>query len=147
MKDYKPVTNLDSLDILEMMIDAFELLYPEKLEFSESYSVIPPEYMVNAAKKGIKLRDKQPNSNKCCTPTGTTRANQLANKENLSISTVKRIKSFASRHGANIDGMEKDSKQMQALLMWGIPGNRAGIDKVIAWADREIQKWENSKKK
>ena len=143
------LTDNDAIDIFETFADALEiLLEPEEDEmtFSE-FSVKPPEYMVRAAKRGLELREKQTDSNKCCTDTGIARARQISNKSNLSISTIKRIKSFAARHSNDLSGAEKDSKKVQALLMWGVPATKSGVDRVIAWADRQIKRYESKKNK
>ena len=114
----------------------------------DSYPV--PGFMRSAAKTGLKVREKQTPSNKCCTPTGLARARDFASGKNVSLSTVKRVKSFASRHGGTFKAKhEKDSKYWQALMLWGIPYSsnasqaKKNIDRVVKWADRII---ESSKK-
>lgn len=121
--------------------------YSEYTGFSEANGVKPPAYMANAAKMGLKIREKQSPSNKAGTPVGLARARQLANRKTLSLSTLKRLKSFASRHGGQFKASyERDSKYWQALMLWGIPYSKdaskakANIDKVINWADAQIRK-------
>jgi len=90
---------------------------------AEKYSHInfkPTESMANAAKRGLEIRSKQPESNRCCTSTGIARARQLINRENLSPSTVKRMLSFFQRHSAFKDKhKDKTSKAYQSWLLWG----------------------------
>jgi HK97 family phage portal protein len=69
------------------------------------------------------------------TPTGWQRANQLANREALSLSTVKRVNSFLARHedNAKIDPKYKDTpwkdKGYVAYNLWG------GAS-MVSWAKR-----------
>lgn len=141
------ISSDDSLDILYMLTDSLDIVN-ERIDVMYAESVKPPAYMVAAAKRGLVLREKQPASNKCCLPAGLARARQLVNAQNLSLSTVKRIKSFASRHGANLKAdTPNDSKLVQSLLLWGIPASKSGIERVIKWADAQINKAERAKKK
>ncbi len=114
-------------------------------EKSDSYSV--PGFMRSAAKTGLKVRESVTPSQRCCTPTGLARARDFANGKNISLSTVKRVKSFASRHGANYKASyEKNSKWWQGMMLWGIPYSanasqaKKNIQKVINWADRIIER-------
>lgn len=81
----------------------------------------PTDAMASAAKRALEIRDKQPDSNKGMTSVGLTRARQLIAKEPLSLSTVKRMYSFFSRHEVDKkgEGWGKDSKGYQAWLGWG----------------------------
>lgn len=81
----------------------------------------PTEAMASAAKKALKIRDEQPDSNKGMTQVGLTRARQLISRESLSLDTVKRMHSFFSRHEVDKkgEGWGKDSKGYQAWLGWG----------------------------
>ena len=99
--------------------------------------------MTNNAKRGLELRKKQPPSNRCCLPAGLARARQLSNKQPLSLSTVKRMFSFASRHGANLKASTpKDSKLVQSLLLWGCTPSVEGIKRFKAWCQAQIKKME-----
>ncbi|AUR88344.1 coil containing protein [Vibrio phage 1.112.O._10N.286.46.B11] len=82
----------------------------------------PTAAMVKAAKRGLEMRNEQPESNKGMTQVGLTRANQLINGESLSLETVKRMYSFFSRH--EVDKQSKEwkegnSKGEQGWLGWG----------------------------
>lgn len=81
----------------------------------------PTEAMASAAKKALKIRDEQPDSNKGMTQVGLTRARQLISRESLSLDTVKRMHSFFSRHEVDKKGKGwgVDSKGYQAWLGWG----------------------------
>lgn len=82
----------------------------------------PTRAMSNNAKRAKKMRDGQPASNKGMTQTGLTRMNQLINREPLSLSTVKRMYSFLSRHKVDKQSKswkEGNSKGEQGYLGWG----------------------------
>ena len=82
----------------------------------------PTEQMASAARRGLEMRDKQPDSNKGMTAVGLARANQLIKRESLSLDTVKRMYSFFSRHEVDKQSQswkDGDSKAEQAWLGWG----------------------------
>lgn len=82
----------------------------------------PTKEMANNAKRGLEMRDKQPKSNKGMTAVGLARANQLINREELSLETVKRMYSFFSRHEVDKKSKswrEGNSKAEQGWLGWG----------------------------
>ena len=54
-----------------------------------------PDSVSNNAKKGIELNEKQ--GNKCATQVGKIRAQQLAQKQPISVETIKRMYSYLSR--------------------------------------------------
>lgn len=94
---------------------------------------VPNKAMRQAAERGLRERQKyidagvQPPA----TPVGVKRANDIANGANLSLSTVKRMKSFLERHQQNYKPGEKvnvgrGDKQKSTLtkgtisyLLWG----------------------------
>jgi len=119
--------------------------FKEMVTFSESKTVTPPKWMQENAKRGLRIREEQPASNRCCTRVGLARANTLAKGGKLSLSTVNRMKSFAARHGANLKtNTEPNSKLAQGLLLWGISPTKSGVKRVIDWCDRQINKMESS---
>ena len=115
----------------------------EDITYSEKKKVTAPQWMKYAAKRGLKIRSEQPESNRCCLPTGLRRANQIKNGETLSLSTLKRMKSFAARHGAQADWKTPEGKNAQALLVWGIPYSKDGLNKFKMWVDKKIAYLEN----
>ena len=63
---------------------------------------IPPENVAAKAQKALDTKEKYPDTaGKCGTQVGWTRARQLANRERISLDTVKRMYSFFSRHEGN----------------------------------------------
>jgi len=98
-----------------------------KSEF-ETYSDYPKAASENA-KRALELRDKYELN--CGTPVGWTRANQLANGENISRETIARMSGF-ERHRENSKG---DPKEDCGALMWLAWGGDEGVE----WASRKLQ--------
>ena len=69
---------------------------------------------------------------------GVARATSLANGENLSYETIKRMSAFFSRHVKNKSGGENDAGYI-AWLLWGGDTGRA-------WANHIIKMVENRQK-
>ena len=71
----------------------------------------------NNAQKGIDLNDK--NNNKCATPVGKVRAQQLAKGEPISVETIKRMYSDLSRAETYYDETDMNACGTISYLMWG----------------------------
>ena len=88
---------------------------------AESYK--PTAAMAAAARRGLKMRESQAPSNRGGTAVGLARARQLVNRTPLSLSTVKRMFSFFSRHEVDKESKswkdDPNSKSRQAWLLWG----------------------------
>jgi hypothetical protein len=87
----------------------------QRIEF-ESYS----DYgsgISNNAKKGIDLNEK--NNNKCATPVGKVRAQQLAKGEPISVETIKRMYSYLSRAESYYDESDMNACGTISYLLWG----------------------------
>jgi hypothetical protein len=84
--------------------------------------------MAAAAQQGLRMREESSPSNRGGTAVGLARANQFANREQVSLDIVKRTFSFLSRArvyyrpGENTPGT-------QAYLLWGGPAG-------LTWARR-----------
>jgi hypothetical protein len=78
----------------------------------------PPQNVANVAQKGLLLRKKY---NRGGTGVGITRAYQLSKKENISLSTVKRMYSFFKRHSVfkEYHGQNPPSNSEISWLLWG----------------------------
>jgi hypothetical protein len=76
----------------------------------------------NNAKKGIDLNDK--NNNKCATPVGKVRAQQLAKGEPISVETIKRMYSYLSRAEVYYDESDMNACGTISYLLWG---GKAGL--------------------
>ena len=87
----------------------------KKLEL-ESYRDYP-DSVANNAKKGIELNEKQ--DNKCATQVGKVRAQQLAQKQPLSVATIKRMYSYLSRAQEYYDEGDTTSCGYISYMLWG----------------------------
>lgn len=98
-----------------------------------------PKGAIENAKRVLKwIEEKGRDEVSAGTLVGLQRANQIANGENLSLETVKRMKSFLSRHAKNrnidpkFEGTPWKDKGYVAYLMWG-------GDEMMAWVDKKIR--------
>lgn len=87
----------------------------KKLEM-ESYRDYP-DSVSNNAKKGIELNSKQ--GNKCATQVGKIRAQQLGDKQPLSVQTIKRMYSYLSRAQEYYDDGDTTSCGYISYMLWG----------------------------
>ena len=71
----------------------------------------------NNAKRGIELNLK--NGNKCATPVGKIRAQQLAKGEPISVETIKRMYSYLSRAETYYDETDTNACGTISYLLWG----------------------------
>lgn len=103
----------------------------------ESYR--PPAAVARAARRALEIRASLPPSRRAGTAVGLRRAAQLANREPISLRTLKRMVSFFARHektpGAAEARKDPTSKAAQA---WGLWGGNAGR----AWAKRTLKQQE-----
>jgi hypothetical protein len=76
-----------------------------------------PDAVANNAKRGIELNEKI--GNKCATPVGKIRAQQLAQKKNISIETIKRMYSYLSRAVEYYDENDTEACGTISFLLWG----------------------------
>ena len=69
------------------------------------------------AKRGIELNEK--NGNKCATPVGKVRAQQLAQGRPISVETIKRMYSYLSRAEVYYDPSDTSACGTISFLLWG----------------------------
>jgi hypothetical protein len=111
----------------------------EELRYIEARSYTDyPQSVSNNAKRGIELNKKV--NNKCATDVGKQRAQQLANREAISFSTIKRMYSYLSRAEEYYDPSDTEACGTISYLLWG--GKSAKT-----WAERKIKQIENERKK
>ena len=93
-----------------------------------------PQSAVNNAKRALK--HKEENGSSCGTRVGWERANQIARKERLSVSTIKRTYSFLSRAKVYDQGkyFDEDGNEICGSIMYDAWGG----DSMRAWAKRKI---------
>jgi hypothetical protein len=79
------------------------------------------------------LRAEQVPGNRAGTPIGLRRASQLANRQPVSLETLKRMKAYFDRHEVDKqgEGWGKASKGYQAWLLWGGDAARAWVLQVL----------------
>ena len=104
----------------------------------------PTSGMQSAARRAIKLKE-QGKAQGAGTMVGWTRAGQLARGETLSLSTVKRMYSFFSRHEVDKRGKGFYSGPdfpSNGKIMWDAWGGDAGFSWSRAIVEREKKKVE-----
>lgn len=101
----------------------------------ETYNDYPTS-ATNNAKRALKYKDENAD-NKCGTPVGWARANQLASREKISRDTIARMASF-KRHQQH-----KDVPYGEGCggLMWDAWGGTSGVE----WAIRKLAQIDNKK--
>ena len=82
----------------------------------ESYNDYPKS-VANNASRGIKLNEKV--NNRCATQVGKVRAKQLAQKEKVSVQTIKRMYSYLSRAEVYYESGDTESCGYISYLLWG----------------------------
>ena len=99
--------------------------------------------MQSAARRAIKLKE-QGKAKGAGTMVGWTRAGQLARGETLSLSTVKRMYSYFSRHEVDKKGKDWDNSEnpSNGKIMWLAWGGDAGF----SWSRKIVNREKNMKK-
>ena len=97
-----------------------------------------PQAAVDAAKQGIKRNEAL--NNKCGTQVGKVRAQQLAQRQPITLDTVKRMFSFLSRQKDNYDlavsRRDYDACGYISYLLWGGPS-------ALTWSGKILRQQEN----
>jgi hypothetical protein len=108
--------------------------YGSQMAKAEGYS--PPAGARSAARRAIKFKEDG-KANGAGTAVGWTRARQLANGETLSLSTVKRMYSYFSRHEVDKKGKDwgNQANPSNGYIMWLAWGGDAGF----SWSRRIVQ--------
>jgi hypothetical protein len=103
----------------------------------------PTAGMQSAARRAIKLKE-QGKAKGAGTAVGWTRAGQLARGETLSLSTVKRMYSYFSRHEVDKKGKDWDNSEnpSNGKIMWLAWGGDAGF----SWSRKIVEREKNMKK-
>ncbi len=100
--------------------------YTDSVSKAEGYS--PPAGARSAARKAIKFKE-QGKAKGAGTAVGWTRAGQLARGETISLSTVKRMYSYFSRHEVDKKGKDwaNQANPSNGYIMWLAWGGDAGF--------------------
>jgi len=108
----------------------FQYFNSQKFETYNDY----PKAAIAAAKQGIKRNEAI--KNKCATQVGKVRAQQIAKGENLSLDTIKRMRSFLLRQKDNYELAVKrsdyDACGYISYLLWGGPA-------ALPWATKKLR--------
>ena len=131
-----PVSKAD--DLWE---DTDDVIYDTKsLTKAEGYS--PPAGARSAARRAIKFKEDG-KANGAGTSVGWTRAGQLARGETISLSTVKRMYSYFSRHEVDKKGKDwgSQSNPSNGYIMWLAWGGDAGF----SWSRGIVEREKNNK--
>ncbi len=112
--------------------------YASGMEKAEGYS--PPAGARSAARRAIKFKEDG-KATGAGTAVGWTRARQLANGETLSLSTVKRMYSYFSRHEVDKKGKDwgNTANPSNGYIMWLAWGGDAGF----SWSRRIVESEKN----
>ena len=102
----------------EMLEYIREELQKENLESYSDY----PDAVSNNAKRGIELNEKV--NNKCATQVGKVRAQQLAQKEPITVETIERMYSYLSRAEEYYQEGDTEACGTISYLLWG---GKAGL--------------------
>lgn len=126
-----PVSKAD--DLWE---DGDEVVY-ENDTFGKADGYSPPAGARAAARRAIKFKEDGKASG-AGTAVGWTRARQLANGETLSLSTVKRMYSYFSRHEVDKKGKDwgNNANPSKGYVMWLAWGGDAGY----SWSRKIVQR-------
>jgi len=123
---------IDAVALVEQPAIEEDFMMFAKEEF-ETYNDYP-KAAVEAAKQGIK-RNKEL-GNKCGTQVGKVRAQQLANGENLTLDTIRRMRAFLIRQKDNYDlaisRKDYDACGYISYLLWGGPS-------ALPWAEKKLR--------
>jgi len=112
--------------------DTIRSRYEEKM--AEETFTDYPKAISEAAERGIRLNKEV--KNKCATQVGKVRAQQLANREPISLSVVKRMYSYLSRAAEYYNPDDTTACGTISYLLWG--GEPA-----LRWSERILKQKEN----
>ena len=138
------LAGIDAVALVEQPAIEEDFMYFSKQEF-ETYNDYP-KAAIEAAKQGIK-RNKE-GGNKCATQVGKVRAQQIANGENLSLDTIRRMRAFLIRQKDNYD-LAVSRKDYEACgyisyLLWGGPAALPWAEKKLRQAGEEFEGLEDA---
>jgi hypothetical protein len=121
--------NMGAVDMMseteaeEILIEMADFIASKRLKL-ETFSDYPSS-VSNNAKRALEYADKN-GWGSCGTAVGKRRASQLASKENLTVSTIKRMYSFLSRHAGDLD-VSKSYSDGCGKLMYDAWGGKSAL--------------------
>ena len=116
--------------------------HPKQEDF-DSYDDYP-QYISDAAQEAYDWIEENGNPNDCMTPVGRARLTQLRKREKISIETMKRMKSYISRHLVDLESSTSYEEGCGKLAMasWGCR-TKDECESAINYLDRKISSVEN----
>ena len=123
--------SIEETEATEILFEIQDFLSSKRYKL-ESYSDYPTS-VSNNAKKAVEYADEN-GWGSCGTAVGKRRASQLASRDNLSVSTIKRMYSFLSRHLSDLDASKSYSDGCGKLMY-------------DAWGGKSALSWSKSKLK
>ena len=135
------LAGIDAMALVEAPAIEEGFYYFAKEKFEDTYNDYP-EAAVEAAKQGIKRNEEI--GNKCATQVGKVRAQQLANREPVSLETVRRMRAFLIRQKDNYE-LARDRRDYNACgyisyLLWGGPAALPWTEKILRQAGETFVK-------
>ena len=134
-QDYVKTGAVKGFSIEGYFSEAVSLSVSEEVEL-KSFSDYP-DSVKNNAKRALKWAEEN-GWGSCGTGVGKQRANQLANGEPISMSTIKRMYSYLSRHTPDLDS-SKSYEDGCGKLMYDAWGGKSAL----SWAKTRISREEN----
>ena len=112
-------TGVEAVALVGMPAIETEFMYFLKHEFESITDY--PQYITDNALKAKNWVDKNGYGD-CMTDVGKARLNQLANREPISIETIKRMKAYADRHKVDLESSKSfdDGCGLLAWYSWGL---------------------------
>jgi hypothetical protein len=108
-------------------------------ERTMGFELMAPADVAEVAKRGLEAREKYGRGG---TLVGARRANQLANREVVSIETIKRMVNYFSRHAVDLEAPAAKPGHPDypspGRIAWDLWGGAPGR----AWARRQLTVWE-----
>ena len=123
--------SIEETEATEILFEIQDFLSSKRYKL-ESYSDYPAS-VSNNAKKAVEYAEEN-GWGSCGTAVGKRRASQLASRDNLSVSTIKRMYSFLSRHLSDLDASKSYSDGCGKLMY-------------DAWGGKSALSWSKSKLK
>lgn len=133
-------TRVEEIALVQMPAIEQNFIYFTQQDFVDSITDYP-QYITDTAVRAKKWVDEN-GYGSCMTPVGKQRLNQLANREPLSLLTLKRMKAFGSRHKTDWESSKsfEEGCGYLALASWGFEPST--YDNVMNYLDRVITREE-----
>jgi hypothetical protein len=125
------IENISEIEATEILLEVQDYLESKMFKL-ETYSDYP-QGVVNNAKRALEWAEEN-GWGSCGTAVGKRRASQLASKSNLTVSTIKRMYSFLSRHAKDLEASKSYSDGCGKLMY-------------DAWGGKAALRWAKSKLK